>query len=222
MGGRLLNGGLLLALIASVSFLWTRRPDPARPNFDYLPEMVYSPAPDAFAPNSNFADGKTLQAPVPGTIPQGYLPLRYQATPADAARAAEELENPFQPESAKDLERGSVVFRNFCAPCHGLSGRGDGPVSQRGYPPPPSLLAGRAVNMKEGQMFHVLSFGQGNMPSYATQLTREDRWKVILYLRTLPAEEKKRSAALPGGTASLPPASGEPGQSPPPAQEGRP
>ena len=42
--------------------------------------------------------------------------------------------------------------------------------------------------MKAGQMFHVLTFGQNNMPSYASQLSREDRWNAIAYVRTLQAQ----------------------------------
>ena len=50
--------------------------------------------------------------------------------------------------------------------------------------------------MKDGQMFHVLSYGQNNMPSYASQLSRDDRWNVIVYLRSL------QSAAIPMPQAS--------------------
>jgi hypothetical protein len=39
--------------------------------------------------------------------------------------------------------------------------------------------------MRDGQMFHVLTKGQGNMPSYAVQVAPEDRWKAILHVRTL-------------------------------------
>ena len=59
-----------------------------------------------------------------------------------------------------------------------------GPVAQRGYPPPPSLLAEHAQKMKDGQLFHILTYGQNNMPSYASQLSRDDRWNVVLYVRT--------------------------------------
>jgi mono/diheme cytochrome c family protein len=53
---------------------------------------------------------------------------------------------------------------------------------------PPSLLAEHALKMKDGQMFHVLTFGQNNMPSYASQLSREDRWSVIGFVRSLQAQ----------------------------------
>ena len=59
-----------------------------------MPDMVYSLAYDSFAPNPNTRDGLTLQRPVKGTIPRGYLPLHCAATEADAVRAGRELVNP--------------------------------------------------------------------------------------------------------------------------------
>jgi hypothetical protein len=56
---------------------------------------------------------------------------------------------------------------------------------ERGVPPPASLTADKAVQMKDGELFHIITFGQRNMPSLESQLSREDRWKVILHLRSL-------------------------------------
>lgn len=181
----ILNGFLLSALIASVAATWLMSPDPAQPNLEFLPQMVHSPRYNAFSPNPNFANGGTVQRPEPGTIPRGQMPLHYTATPQDALRAGEELHSPLDAGNARALDRGAFVFANFCAVCHGAGGAGNGPVAQRGYPPPPSLLAEHAQKMKDGQMFHVLTYGQNNMPSYASQLSRDDRWNVIMYLRTL-------------------------------------
>ena len=194
MGIRITNLALALALLACLAVIVASQPDVTRPNYEYLPEMAHSPAYSAFAANPNFADGKTLRSPVPGTIPRGELPLPYQPTPPDALRAGEELANPFPPSDIAATDRGYAVFTNFCAPCHGVSGLGNGPVTTRGFPPPPSLFAENAVKMRDGQMFHVLSFGQGNMASYAAQVAREDRWKVILYVRELQAQEARKAA----------------------------
>lgn len=197
ISARALNGLLLAALLMSLGLHWTMSRDPARPNFDFLPQMAHSARYNAFSPNPDFPDGKTLQLPVPGTIPRGdFLPLRYQASPAEALRAGEQLQNPLAPASAPGLERGAFVFTVFCRECHGNAGRGDGPVALRGFPAPPSLLADHALRMKDGQIFHILTYGQGNMPSYAGQLSREDRWKVVLYVRSL---QKQATPAVAGG-----------------------
>lgn len=188
MTGRLvLNVFLLLALVAMVAANWLVVPNPARPNLEFLPQMAHSPRFNAFAPNSNFADGSTLQSSEPGTIPRGHMPLHYAATPQDAAQAGEELHSPVGADNGWARERGAFVFANFCQECHGAGGVGNGPVVQRGFPPPPSLLADRARGLKDGQIFHILTYGQNNMPSYASQLSRQDRWNVIAYLRALQA-----------------------------------
>jgi mono/diheme cytochrome c family protein len=181
----MLNSVLLLLFAASLALHWVVRRDPTLPNREFIPEMAHTARYNAFSPNGNFRDGKTLQAPESGTIPRDYLPLHYRANHEDALRAGEELANPLSSADARAIERGTAVFANFCQPCHGASGRGDGPVALRGFPAPPSLLAERAVKMKDGQVFHILTYGQKNMPSYASQLSREDRWKVILFVRSL-------------------------------------
>ena len=77
-----------------------------------------------------------------------------------------------------------------------------GPVTQRGVPPPPSLLAPHAVQIKDGQLFHILTYGQNNMASYASQLSRDDRWNVIVYVRSLQAAAKLAPPAPPATPAA--------------------
>lgn len=152
-------------------------------NIEYMPEMIDSVAYDSFAPNPHTRDGKTLIAPAPGTIPRGYRPLHFRPGPAEAARAGRELRNPLQA-TKEVLARGKHVFTTFCAVCHGRSAEGDGTVVPP-FPRPPSLKASHARKMPDGQMLHVITFGQGLMASYAAQVRRVDRWKVIHYIRSL-------------------------------------
>lgn len=161
--------------------------DPGVPNVELpLPDMSHPVAYVSFSPNPVLPDGKTLQPPVPGTIPRGFRPFHYQATEADALRAAVDLKNPLDPEKAK--ERGRTVYRNFCTPCHGGQMRGDGAVALHGYPAPPNLTGEKSVKLTEGRMFHILTFGQKKMPAYASQLTPDERWSVIAYVKALQHE----------------------------------
>lgn len=180
-----LNIFLLAALIVVLALNWILEFDPSQPSSFFMPEMVFSVPYDAFSANPVFADGKTFREPVPGTIARGHMPLHYEPTPEGAALAARELQNPMSADDPRSLKRGAFVYLTFCQPCHGVSGKGDGAISLRGYPPPPSLFTEKALNMRDGQMFHVLTYGQGNMPSYASQLSREDRWNVIMQVRAL-------------------------------------
>ena len=189
--------GLVLVLLVAIN--WSIGFDPSRPNFEVMPNMARSIPADAFAANSVFADGKTLQTGAPGTIVRGLLPFRYEATEADAIRAGEELTNPFSADDAQAMARGAVVFGNFCHTCHGAGGNGDGPVTLRGVPPPLSYHDESALTKKDGQLFHILTYGQKNMPGYAAQISREDRWKAILHVRLL-----QQRAAAEADTVSEP------------------
>ncbi len=183
-----LNLFLLVLLAAVVAANFGLSDNPGRRNLEILPEMVRSLAYKSFSANPNFADGKTLQPPPEGTIARGAHPLHYAATPEDAARAGRELIAPAALRS--DPARGVAVFQTYCQPCHGGAGKGDGPVALRGFPPPPSFLADRAMRLSDGQMFHIITYGQKNMPSYAAQIFPEDRWRVIAYVRSLQGGRK--------------------------------
>jgi len=230
--------GVLLAI--SAGFAIAMKVDYTQPNVEFLPEMKRSPAFDAFSENPVLPNGRTLQAPVPGAISRGDLPLYYAATKEDAVRAGEELQNPFTVETANDdvaalaksadadsdgpkalatsataetlpaepppdpraklnasIQRGAEVFNAFCVSCHGPAGAGDGPVTKRGFPPPPPLTTGKSVQMKDGQLFHILTYGQGSMSSMAAQLDRNGRWDVINFVRGLQQSATLAAAASP-------------------------
>jgi len=181
----ILNTFLFVMVVTLLSLNWLLRADPGVRNYEVLPDMARSIPYDSFTVNANFRNGQTLQLPVAGTIVRGHMPLHYAATPADAIRAGRELVNPYKATDAAVLARGQAVYMTFCEICHGPAGKGDGPVAQRGFPAPPSLLAPKAMQIADGQMFHIVTYGQNNMPSYAAQIEREDRWKAIVYVRSL-------------------------------------
>lgn len=180
---------LILLVLAAVTLGsgWALRWDPARPNYEYFPDMAHSPRYNAFAPNPVLAAGETLQPPVAGTIARGDLPLDFGPGPQEATRAGEVLHSLFPVSDPAHVARGALLFGNMCQHCHGAGGLGDGPVTQRGFPPPPSLLAPHARAIKDGQVFHILTYGQGNMPAHAAQLSREDRWDLVAYVRSVQA-----------------------------------
>ena len=172
---------LLLALAASLA-VGCKRPAGSH-GIDYMPDMAQPVPYEAFAPNPVTRDGLTLQAPVAGTVARGALPLRFGPGPAEAERAGRELANPFPPSQAM-LARGRQVYLTFCAVCHGETGVGDGPIVPR-FPKPPAYRDARLLDMSDGRIFHVITFGTDLMPSYAAQIPRDDRWKAVWYVRRL-------------------------------------
>jgi mono/diheme cytochrome c family protein len=157
----------------------------ARPPFDYMPNMRDSVAYDAFAPNPLFANHQTLRPPAAGTIPRGFLPLGFGAGLDEAARAGRELSNPIAP-TPEALARGEELYTTFCQVCHGATGAGDGPLVPR-IAAPPAYNSPQLRDYPPGRLFHVITFGQGRMPSYASQIRQQDRWRLIHHLRRLQA-----------------------------------
>jgi mono/diheme cytochrome c family protein len=182
----LLNISLLMVLGAFVGAHWLVLPDPSQRNYDFLPDMVASPALDTQYPARIDGAGAPLDLrPAEGSIARGFLPMAYASTVEGAQVAGEELVSPIAEDDEAALARGAAVFATFCSICHGPGGLGTGTVTARGVPPPPSLLAPNAMGMSDGRIYHIISVGQGNMASYASQVTREDRWKTIAFIRGL-------------------------------------
>jgi len=152
-------------------------------NFEWPTQMQYSPAYRSQTTNPVLPNHMTEQPPVFGTVPRGFQPFHYGPDPAEAERAGRELKNPFQP-TAENLARGQYIFSNYCVACHGATGAGDGPIIPK-YPNPPSYQTEKSKALADGNMFHVITLGRNNMPSHAAQVSSDDRWKVILYIRKL-------------------------------------
>jgi mono/diheme cytochrome c family protein len=174
-------------LLALASAACARRPE--QRGYEYTPDMAYSVPYDAFAPNPVTRNGMTQQVPVRGTIPRGFLPLHYSNSAADAERAGRELSNPYSPTPAT-LEQGQRLYETFCMVCHGVAGDGDGPIVPR-IPNPPAYSSERVRTMPPGRLFHVITFGSGRMPSYASQIPASDRWLIVAYVQTLQARHQE-------------------------------
>lgn len=148
--------------------------------YEYMPDMARGPAYKAFAPNPVTHDGLTLQRPVSGTIPRGYQPFHFGPGDQEAERAGRELQDPYHA-TPRTLEEGKALYNTYCIVCHGEQGKGDGPISSK-IPPPPSYVSDRLMKFQPGRIFHVVTMGAGKMPSYAAQLSADERWKIVTYV----------------------------------------
>jgi mono/diheme cytochrome c family protein len=193
--------GVGVGVVAASALLAACDDDPTVPNLEYMPDMVSSVAYDSFAPNPNTRDGRTLLAPPPGTVPRGYQPFHFAPGPAEAARAGRELTNPL-PDVPLVRQRGEIAFQRWCSPCHGHEGQADGLVTRK-FPRPPSLTAEHARTLPDGQLFHIVTFGQGVMPAYGAQVMDVDRWKIVRFVRRMQADARP---ALPSAGPGNPPA----------------
>jgi mono/diheme cytochrome c family protein len=101
----------------------------------------------------------------------------------------------------KETER---LYLINCGICHGTKLNGNGPLYKDGNGPfaaKPAALVGDAKYeaMPEGQMFYSVAYGKNLMGSYASQLSRKQRWMVIKYIKMTQA--KAKAAAAPAAAA---------------------
>lgn len=98
---------------------------------------------------------------------------------------ASRLVNPVKP-TERELLQGKELFRVFCVPCHGESGKGDGAVGKKYVPAPADLRAASPVmGLSDGQLFVIISTGLGGMPAFRADLSPGERWRIVAFLRTL-------------------------------------
>jgi mono/diheme cytochrome c family protein len=99
--------------------------------------------------------------------------------------------------NGQTMARGQERFNIHCSPCHGRTAQGDGMVVLRGYRRPPSLHQDRLRDAPVGHFFDVMTNGFGAMPDYAAQITAQDRWAIIAYIRALQLSEHATLADVP-------------------------
>ncbi len=102
------------------------------------------------------------------------------------------------------MERGKERFGIYCAPCHGLSGHGDGMVSRHAdklmegsWVTPSNFHDDRARGLAVGDIFNTISHGVRNMPAYGPQVEVADRWAIVMYVRALQMSQNAPKGAVP-------------------------
>jgi len=98
---------------------------------------------------------------------------------------AKRVQNPLRPQQA-DLPGARKLFLDKCAECHGDSGKGDGSQA-RMYDPLPTDFSDAAhmSTRTDGELFYKISEGHRPMPGFKKRFTEEQRWQLVLFLRSL-------------------------------------
>jgi len=95
------------------------------------------------------------------------------------------------------LEEGRIEYESYCATCHGYAGYGDGVLSEEGFPAPASYHDIEIREKPVGDYFDAITNGQNAMYSFASQVTPEERWAVIAYIRALQYSQNAPFEDLP-------------------------
>lgn len=155
------------------------------PGLTYMPDMAYSRAYEAYTPNNLSKENiDYVPYPVVGTIRRGDLfpyPLPDDST---GYRLSAQIKDPLPPLDSGEMKEAARLFNINCAICHGEKMDAQGPLATGGKVPAVANLTTSAyLKMPVGTMFHTVTYGKNNMGSYASQLTRKQRWMVIQYVK---------------------------------------
>lgn len=200
---------LLISVLSSCSDNGIRNPHNI-----YMPDMAYSRAYETYAyrdsskftENENERGGKIYYnaKPANGTIARGEeMPFSLtKDLVGDTANyiKSKEIKNPIDSLTASQFIETERLYLINCGICHGKKLDGNGPLYKGGdgpYAAKPATLVGDAKyeSMPDGQMYYSIAYGKGQMGSYASQLSRKQRWEIITYIKQKQKENKLATAA---------------------------
>jgi mono/diheme cytochrome c family protein len=189
----LIAAGVFSLALGFVSCGGAKGDDPGRA---YMPDMYYSRAYETYGYNDVEGEFDSLKTrgiryngmPVPGTVARGEMISYHLTNDSAGLQAAQGLRSPLDTMAAtkgimKEAER---LYLVYCGVCHGEKLDGNGPLPAGGAyaPVPANFTLPNIKALSEGHYFHVITYGIRTMGSYASQLTPEQRWWVIKYIRS--------------------------------------
>jgi mono/diheme cytochrome c family protein len=208
----------ILAGVVVISFAGFRGSKSPNPPIEIFPDMDHQPKYQPQHPSGFFADGRAARKPVAGTVPLGYeLKGSYFQAPArngtfspagfsnlpdyyNTGKMGDSYGDGF-PEAVtlneQFLARGRERFEINCSVCHGKTGIGNGVIGQYGMVAIANLMDERIRTMPDGQVFSTITNGKNTMGAYGPQISVEDRWAIISYIRALQKSQSMKLADLP-------------------------
>jgi mono/diheme cytochrome c family protein len=193
---------LALAVIAVVSIAGFRGQHSTKPPFEIFPDMNYQDKVKDQQPSAFFADGNSARAPIPGTVALE-MPAQndYWATGkwdethwgnGIPVHDAVDGGRPLQIDEA-NMARGRERYTISCEVCHGAAGDGKGITSKYGLNGAANYHQDKYRQMTDGEIFNTISNGKGQMLGYGYNVTIDDRWRIVMYIRAL---QRSQNAAL--------------------------
>ncbi len=188
-----LIAGVIAGLLALLPLLFIARARAIRTDqtrIHLILDMDNQPKMKAQSYNPLFADRRAMRPRIPGTVARGELDENdsYKT----GMKNDEFIQTNPQPITDTLLKRGQERYNIFCAPCHGMTGYGDGMISKRAdelqegtWIPPTSYHTETIRDRSDGHLYNTITNGIRNMPAYASQIPVQDRWAIVAYVRAL-------------------------------------
>ncbi|MCE9539283.1 MAG: cytochrome c [Bacteroidetes bacterium] len=179
----------LMTLFSCVTIAFTscEKHDANSPGVEFMADMYRSPSLESYMAYTSLTDSAVMQAnrlPVAGTIARGFMPYIYGNDTTGYGNAGRYLHNPLA-KNEINLKQGEELYGKFCVHCHGATGAGDGLVGGKLPGAPPSYTGAALKNLPEGKIFHSITYGKGLMGAHASQLDKDERWKIVQYVQKL-------------------------------------
>jgi mono/diheme cytochrome c family protein len=99
---------------------------------------------------------------------------------------ADKLRKSPLPANDANLNAAKPVYNEYCSNCHGDSGKGDGPDAMMYDPSPSDLTEAKHMNsLTDGEIYYQITQGRKPMPSFRNKLTEDQRWQLVILVRSL-------------------------------------
>lgn len=192
--------GFTLLVVLIVGMAGFRGGMSRKPPIEVFPDMDRQPKLRPQTPNNFFADGRSSRLLVPGTVARStpYKNLAnaepqrpvyaFEDAPVNTGRISGTtnfVENGPFAVTQPFMERGRERYQIYCSPCHSSLGDGNGITKKLGMAVVASLHDPRIARFPDGELFYIISNGRNLMGPYAAQISVEDRWAIIAYVRAL-------------------------------------
>ena len=143
--------------------------------------------------DNNFRYGRMRETPVVRPLEDPLLKMEAGLVPVSGGEAiyretaGVNLTSPLNISQPSVITRGKAVYLTYCAQCHGLNYDGKGTVGQSFHPLPTDLRSPEVQSKSDGDLFKSVSYGvlNGRQPALQTTITIDDRWHVIVFIKSL-------------------------------------
>ncbi len=204
---------LITALLGLVPFAFiykARLSKSSSPHFHVVPNMDFQPKFGAQDTGSGlpavFEKGQTGRVAPNGTVARGELRADNHLHRGIVDGKWAQKFPPSIEISDSSMERGKRQFEIYCRPCHGDDGQGNGMIHVRasavgaqktGWNQPTNINEADKITQPHGQLYNTITYGIRTMQGYGSQISVEDRWHIVLYLRALQRATKTPLGDLP-------------------------
>ena len=205
----------ILAMIPPAIIARSRAVPNDRRRIHFIQDMDNQPKFRAqHAAQTLFADGRAMRPPVQNTVSRGHLgdDEHYNRGVVRDQTGQVAWATTFPSQVTVDMNlmrRGQEEFNIYCRPCHGDSGYGDGIVNKRAnelmmtgvngttWVQPKNLHEPLIREQPPGQIFNTITHGIRTMGPYESQISVQDRWAIVAYVKALQRSQHAKIEDLP-------------------------